>query len=63
MDTLLRRMCIIMRHGLCVVCLLEEAMLRPEYGDGQRRKKLHAFFISIYLCYAEFGASGGTKNI
>ena len=56
-------MYIIMRHGLYVVNLLEEAMLRPEVRDGQQRKKLHAFFISSYLSYAEFGASGGAKNI
>ena len=55
-------MCIITWHGLYVVYLLVGAMLRPETGDGQQRKKLHAFFISSYLCYAEFGASGGTKN-
>ena len=41
-------------------------LLRQSYGlitgMGNKRKKLHAFFISSYLCYAEFGASGGTKT-
>ena len=56
-------LCIIAWHGLNVVCLSLEAMVRPEVRDGQQRTRVHAFFISNYLLLMlNSGPSGSTQK-